>query len=492
MIKPTLEEVRALSNGHTLIPICMELYSDIKTPVELLRTLRAKGREAYILESAPGGEQWGRYTFLGYSPLLEVVGGKDSVEIRKNGSTEVKHGKPSAILKEILKSHSSPRIEYMPPFTGGFVGYFAYEYFRLVEPSLNLTERDSVGFNDFRLMLFDRVLAFDNFRQKIFLIVNIGTDNLEQNYIRGVTTLKDMENLFYSDAPALPRESAVLNFTSAFSKQKFCEAAEKIKKYIYEGDIFQCVPSVRFCSEYGNDLLPAYRVLRTTNPSAYMFYIKFKDIQLAGASPETLISLKNGAVSTYPLAGTCRRLADDKETDTLIERLLKDEKELAEHDMLVDLGRNDLGKVCKFGSVKVEEYRTVKKLSHVCHIASRVTGAAKENFDALDVIAAALPAGTLSGAPKKRACEIIDELEGEKRGVYGGAVGYIDFAGNMDMCIGIRMAVLKDGKVYVQAGAGIVSDSVPEKEYGECVSKAEAMMNALKIAEEEARYDSDN
>jgi anthranilate synthase component 1 len=380
----------------------------------------------------------------------------------------------------------------MPPFTGGFVGYFAYEYFRHSEPALKLTEHDSVGFNDFRLMLFEKVLAFDNFRQKTYLIVNIKTDNLEQNYISGVTTLKDMEKLFLTDAPDLPQAGAALNFQPSFTKEKFCEAVLKAKKYIFEGDIFQCVPSIRFHSEYGDDLLPAYRVLRTTNPSAYMFYLKFKDIQLAGASPETLISLKNGVVNTYPLAGTCKRLANEKETNALIEKLLKDEKELAEHDMLVDLGRNDLGKVCEFGSVKVEEYRTVKKLSHVCHIASKVTGILSDKYDALDVIAAALPAGTLSGAPKKRACEIIDEIEGEKRGAYGGAVGYIDFAGNMDFCIGIRMAVLKDRKVCVQAGAGIVYDSVPEKEYEECVSKAEAMMSALKTACEEARYDSNN
>jgi anthranilate synthase component 1 len=486
MIKPYLEEARRLASNHTVIPIYMELYSDLKTPVNVLRTLLAKGNEAYILESAPGGDQWGRYTFLGCSPLLEIAGRRDHVEIRKNGASEIKQGEPRRILKEILKSYSSPRVDYMPPFTGGFVGYFAYEFFRHTETSLKLTEVDNVGFDDFRLMLFDKVIAFDNFRQKIFLIVNIEADNLERNYIKGVTTLKDLEKLILTDAPELPPSRTRLSFTQAFTKERFCEAAEKAKRYIYEGDIFQCVPSIRFCSEYGADLLPAYRVLRTTNPSAYMFYLKFADMQLAGASPETLVSLKNGTVTTYPLAGTCKRPADAKEEEILIERLLKDEKELAEHDMLVDLGRNDLGKVCGFGSVRVEEYRSVKKLSHVCHIASKVTGVLGDGFDALDVLSAALPAGTLSGAPKKRACEIIDELEGEKRGVYGGAVGYMDFAGNMDFCIGIRMAVLKDKKIYVQAGAGIVYDSVPEKEYEECVSKAEAMMNAIKTANAEA------
>jgi anthranilate synthase component 1 len=239
---------------------------------------------------------------------------------------------------------------------------------------------------------------------------------------------------------------------------------------------------VRLRAPYGGDLLDAYRVLRTTNPSPYMFYISFGDMQIAGASPETLVSLRGGEATTYPLAGTCPRGRDDEETDALIEAMLRDEKELAEHDMLVDLGRNDLGKISQFGSVRVAEYRGVKKLSHVCHIASRVTGRLRPELGALDVIAAALPAGTLSGAPKIRACEIIDSIEEHRRGVYGGAVGYIDFTGDMDLCIGIRMAVLKDGYVYVQAGAGVVADSVPEKEYEECLRKAGAMLEAVTTA----------
>jgi anthranilate synthase component 1 len=487
MIRPTLEEARSLANGHTFIPIAMELYADLKTPVEILKTIRTKGSEVYILESVAGGENWGRYTFLGYSPQMEVSGLRDTVEIRKGGAAEVRKGRPHEILKEIVAAYSSPRIEYMPPFTGGFVGYFAYEYIRHIEPALRLTDRDEIGCGDFRLMLFDKVVAIDNFRQKISLIVNIPAENLEQNYIDGVAALKDMENLVLSGSRQSElRVNEEPRFSQSFSKEAFCGAVEKTRRYIYEGDIFQCVPSIRFQSRYGGDLLGAYRVLRTTNPSAYMFYLRFGDMQLAGASPETLVSLKNGTVSTYPLAGTCRRMPDEAETDALIEHMLNDEKELAEHDMLVDLGRNDLGKVCAFGSVQVEEYRSVKKFSHVCHIASRVTGKLREGFGALDVIAAALPAGTLSGAPKKRACEIIDELEGTKRGVYGGGVGYIDFTGNMDLCIGIRMALLKGGQVYVQAGAGIVYDSVPEKEYDECVSKAKAMMDALEKAAKEA------
>jgi anthranilate synthase component 1 len=316
------------------------------------------------------------------------------------------------------------------------------------------------------------------------LIVNIETSDLEQNYMEGVAKLKDMERVALSETfekPAYPQPS--LSFTPSLSKDEFMAGVEKARNHIREGDIFQVVPSIRFSSPYGDDLLPAYRALRTINPSPYMFFLRFSDLQLAGASPETLVSLRDGIASTYPLAGTCRRADSEEEEGKLIEALLKDEKELAEHDMLVDLGRNDLGKVCKFGTVNVVEYRKIKKLSHVCHIASRITGEISEGLGALDVIAAALPAGTLSGAPKKRAVEIIDELEGQARGVYGGAVGYIDFAGSMDLCIGIRMAALKDRQVHVQSGAGIVYDSVPEKEHEECLNKAKAMIEALKAAE---------
>jgi anthranilate synthase component 1 len=414
---------------------------------------------------------------------MTLRGNADGIAVtRRDGGTETIGGSPHRALKEIVASHRSPRVPGFPPFTGGFVGYFAYEYIRHIETSLQFTGRDDVGFDDLRLMLFRKIIAFDNFRQKIFLIANIETDDLETNYIEGVALLKDMERLARvptREAAPDPKRRTPPEFTASFSREEFRAAAEKVKRHIFEGDIFQCVPSVRFRAPYGDDLLDAYRILRTTNPSADMFCIRFGDLQLAGASPETLVSLREGVATTYPLAGTCRRSSDEEETRRSIERMLADEKELAEHDMLVDLGRNDLGKICRFGSVKLTEYRTVKKLSHVCHIASKVTGELREDCDAPDVMAAVLPAGTLSGAPKLRACEIIDEVEGLRRGPYGGAVGYIDFTGNMDLCIGIRMAALKDHFVYVQAGAGIVADSVPDKEYEECLRKAGAMMEAL-------------
>ncbi|MDR0424804.1 MAG: chorismate-binding protein, partial [Clostridiales Family XIII bacterium] len=435
MIRPDLAEARELSRGSTLVPIAMELYADLKTPVEVLRTVTADGQDAYILESAPGGENWSRYTFIGYAPVMEVYGAAGRVSIAENGRVAVREGDPHEILKALARERRSPRIKYMPPFTGGFVGYFSYEYFSNIERSLILGGEDDMKMGDFRLMLFDKVIAFDHFRQKISLIVNISTDNIEKSYIEGVTALKDMERLLLSSTPARGEAAAQADFSPTFTREAFCAAVEKAKSHIREGDIFQCVPSIRFDSPYAGSLLPVYRKLRTINPSAYMFYMRFHGLELAGASPETLVSLKSGTVSTYPLAGTCPRTEGDAENEALIAKMLSDEKELAEHDMLVDLGRNDIGKVCRFGSVKVEEYRSVKKLSHVCHIASRVTGSLREGLEPLDVMAAVLPAGTLSGAPKKRACEIIGEIEQKKRGVYGGAVGYIDFTGNMDLCI---------------------------------------------------------
>jgi anthranilate synthase component 1 len=489
MIQPTLEEARKLAEGHTLIPIMTELYADLKTPVEVLRTIRAEGQTSYILESAPGGDNWGRYTFLGYDPTLEISGLNHTVVITKKNGTETRHGDLQVILKELIGRYKSPRMDHLPPFSGGFVGYFAYEYIHCAEPALCLTDQDDIGFYDFRLMLFDKVIAFDHLRQKIQLIAHVSAENLEQSYAEGAAALKTMEELTASPSPApgpFSAQTSQLHFVPSLSPEAFYSAVEKIKNHIFEGDIFQCVPSVRFKSPYDGDLLQVYRALRTINPSPYMFYIRFKDMELAGASPETLVSLKDGVVCTYPLAGTCPRTSDEAETDRLIEALLHDEKELAEHDMLVDLGRNDLGKICEFGSVHVEEYRGVKKLSHVCHIASKVAGRIAEGFDALDVMAAVLPAGTLSGAPKKRACEIIDGVENSKRGAYGGAVGYIDFTGGMDLCIGIRMAVLKDRQIYVQAGGGIVADSVPEKEYQECLRKASAMIAAVEAAGKES------
>lgn len=486
MIRPSMDEIRAMERENTLVPICLELFSDLTTPIEVLRCLKAHSKQCYLLESVEGGEKWGRYSFLGFDPKLTVTCAKKVVTVNSARGSETFTESPDDVVRRILSEHKSPRLPFMPPFTGGFVGYFAYDY---VQYSLEVESlealRDTVGFDDLHLMLFDKVIVFDHLRQKIILIVNIGTDDIEKNYVDGVIALKEMENRIRSPRERKAFPSKLLSdFEPLFSKEKYCEMVERAKGEIFEGNIFQVVVANRMEARLEGDLLPSYRVLRTINPSPYMFYVDFDGLQIAGASPETLVSLKDGTLSTFPIAGTCKRGATEQEDEALISRLQNDEKELAEHDMLVDLGCNDLGKISEFGSVEVKGYRQILRFSHVAHITSTVTGTLKQGMDQLDALGAILPAGTLSGAPKERSIDLISELEGEKRGVYGGAVGYIDFSGNMDVCIAIRMAVKKGDGVYVTAGAGIVADSNPESEYAECSNKARAMISAIENSRE--------
>ncbi|MBN1778471.1 MAG: anthranilate synthase component I family protein, partial [Clostridiales bacterium] len=340
-------------------------------------------------------------------------------------------------------------------------------------------------FQDVDLMLFDRVIAFDNIRNKVILIVNVPCRGIESEYQAGLNTLEEMKQLILHGEPCKPQPPKLLSpLRALFSKEEFCRMVEKAKHYIYEGDIFQVVLSNRLDADFEGSLLDAYRVLRCTNPSPYMFYFSGDDIEVAGASPETLVKLENGELYTFPLAGTRPRGETPEEDKRLEEELLRDPKELAEHNMLVDLGRNDLGRISRFGSVKVEKYLSIERFSHVMHIGSTVRGEIAEGKDALNAVEAVLPAGTLSGAPKIRACEIINELENNKRGLYGGAIGYIDFAGNLDTCIAIRIAYVRNGRVFVRSGAGIVADSVPEKEHQECINKAKAVVRALETAQE--------
>jgi len=485
MIKPALEEAKKISKGYTVIPIALEIFADQKTPIEILRNIRRQSEHYFILESVNGSDNWGRYSFLGYKPVINVYGTKDSVTV-KNGIDEIKENQdPIHVIRELISKYKSPKISYLPPFTGGFVGYFTYDFVQHFIPGLELKVKNEEKFRDFHLMLIDKVIAFDHFKQKIYVIVNISTEDLENNYIKSVTELKDIERVLLGSVVHSNEEYSLCGeFSASFSKDVFKEMVTRVKEHIVEGDIFQAVISNRFKAPFKGSLMNTYRLLRTINPSPYMVYMRLDDIEIACSSPETLVSLRNGEISSFPLAGTCPRGADAKEDAALIKSLLQDEKELAEHDMLVDLARNDVGKISRFGSVKVSEYRQIKRFSHVSHISSHVTGEIREGKDAIDVLAATLPAGTLSGAPKKRACEIIDAVEGIKRGIYGGAMGYIDFSGNMDMCIAIRMAVLKDGNVYVQVGAGIVADSESEKEYRETQNKAQAVMEALKKSKE--------
>ena len=482
--KPTLAELEKiiLTGEFKIVPVSCELPADICTPIEVLRILKNVSKHCYLLESVAEKEHWGRYTFLGFEPKLCITctSGDMTIDDRKFFTDN-----PSEEIRKILSDYKSPRLDDLPTFTGGLVGYFAYDYLSYSEPSIKTKLDDEENFQDADLMLFDKVIAFDNFKQKIILIVNIATENLEQNYNQAVDELSRMKNLILHGAKKVePPTKLLSDIKPLFERKTYCDMVNRAKNYIREGDIFQIVLSNRLAAEFEGSLLNAYRVLRMTNPSPYMFYFAGTDMEVAGASPETLVKLENGILHTFPLAGTRPRGKTFDDDKRLERELLSDEKELAEHNMLVDLGRNDLGKISKFGSVQVEKLHSIERYSHVMHIGSVVRGKIRENFDALNAIEAVLPAGTLSGAPKIRACQLIGELEKNKRGIYGGAIGYIDFAGNMDTCIAIRIIYKKNGKIFVRSGAGIVADSVAEKEFDECMNKARACLEALKIAEE--------
>lgn len=479
MFYPTLEEARQISAGYSVIPVAMELMADVKTSIEILRSLEESSDHCFILESVTSTDNWSRYSFLGYKPE-RTIRGSDGVTITtENGKPYGRIEDPVKVIRETLAGYKSPVVEKLPPFTGGLVGYFSYDFLKYSKPAPELTAKNTEKFDDFYLMFFDNIIAFDHLRQKIFLITNVRTDGLEQNYADGVAVLKDMERLVLENGKHAVRSADCGEFSALFSKEEFCAGVETLRHHISCGDIFQAVLSNRFTAPFEGSLLETYRILRTTNPSPYMVYMHMDDAEIACASPETLVSLRDGKLSSFPLAGT-RPIGDDEsENSRLADELLQDGKELSEHDMLVDLARNDLGKISEFGSIFVNNYRQVKRFSHVMHISSMVTGRLQEGKDTLDAVAATLPAGTLSGAPKKKACELVDGLEKVKRGPYGGAMGYIDFTGNADFCIGIRMAFRKADKVFVQAGAGIVADSVPETEYEEVGHKAQAVMDAL-------------
>ncbi len=522
---PTLETVRqtASSGGYRRVPICCELLADRYTPVEVMRILRGASRHCYLLESASQTEVWGRYSFLGCNPSLELTVTDHELRIRRLGkdgterveSRRVEH--PGEALREILRENKSPVMEGFPPFTGGLAGYFSYDYIKYSEPGLETSEGGDgdrqQDFRDMDLMLFDEVVAFDHYRQKICLIAGVRTGEpesreaesreaeshkpeshkpenhepgkLKQAYDEAVQRLERLAALIRGgerkEFPPLKLQSEL---KPLFSREEYGRMVERAKKYIFEGDIFQVVLSNPVRAKAEGSLFDTYRVLRASNPSPYMFYFSSDDIEIAGASPETLVKLTGQTLSTFPLAGTRPRGRNREEDLRLEQELLQDEKELAEHNMLVDLGRNDLGKISRTGSVKVEKYLSVERFSHVMHLGSTVTGQIREDKDAVDAVDAVLPAGTLSGAPKFRACQIIGELEGSRRGIYGGAIGYLDFAGNLDTCIAIRLVYRKNGEICIRSGAGIVADSEPQKEFEECLNKAKAVVQAIRQAQE--------
>lgn len=490
---PTLETIKQLAgtDQYRRIPVCTELYADRFTPVEVMRILRGASRHCYLLESASQTEVWGRYSFLGYHPTMEITCTDGILKIKTTNSegqeeeTVKKVEHPGDTLREIMDRYKSPVMENMPPFTGGLVGYFSYDYIKYSEPKLKLEDKEQQDFRDMDLMLFDQVIAFDHYKQKVLLITGVMTENPEQSYEAAKMKLQEMADLIKNGEPKeFQRLKLQSEIRPQFPKEQYEKMVETARHYIYEGDIFQVVLSNPMRAKAEGSLFDTYRVLRATNPSPYMFYFSSDDIEIAGASPETLVKLEAGKLSTFPLAGTRPRGKDRQEDLALEEELLQDEKELAEHNMLVDLGRNDIGKISEIGSVQVEKYMEIERFSHVMHIGSTVTGVIREDKDAVDGVDAILPAGTLSGAPKFRACQIIEELAGSKRGIYGGAIGYLDFAGNLDTCIAIRLVYKKNGEICIRSGAGIVADSVPEKEFEECCNKAKAVINAVHLAEE--------
>jgi len=485
MMKPSLDETRELACSYTVIPVYKEIYADTKTPISLLKNISTFSSRYYLLESVEGGEKWGRYSFIGFDPVVQIKCKNGILEIKNGVTTRQEITNPADKIREILAEYKAPKLDFLPSFTGGFVGYFSYDYIKYTEKSLNFGAESN--FYDLDLMLFEKIIAYDHLRQKIFIIINVKTNDLEINYNKAEMEINQIIRLVKSH-PVDDHEQKSQQrseFSSEITKQSFCDMVKKAQEYIKNGDIFQVVLSRTFKADFSGSLLNTYRALRTINPSPYMFFIKSDDLEIAGASPETLVKLQSGRLSTFPAAGTRHRGQTDEEDQRLASELLQDEKELAEHNMLVDLARNDIGRVSKFGSVKVSEYMKIHRFSHVMHITSIVNGEISENKDALDAIAYALPAGTLSGAPKIRACEIIHELEPHARGIYGGAIGYIDFSGNMDVCIAIRMAIKQGDQLVIQSGAGIVADSVPENEYMECENKAKAMLTAVKLSMEE-------
>lgn len=482
MLYPSLEKVNELLETYETVPVFYEVLADHITPIRMFRALRKEGTPCFILESVENKDQWGRYSFIGVNPKSEIKINGTEMEIDGEKIETKDH---ISYLIDLVKKYKSPVMEDQPKLTGGLIGYFGYDTIRFVEKRLKNVPEDDLKMPECHLCMYDEIIAFDHLSSKAVIIQNVHRgEKVNETY----RTLEDKAELILRkmERPVSlqkdkfqAREPEV---RSNLTKEEYEENVRKAKEYIKEGDIFQVVLSQRFEVESDIDPFDVYRCLRTSNPSPYLYFFDFVDYQVVGASPEKLVSVIDGVVATKPIAGTVPRGTTKEEDDMLVRQLLDDPKERAEHTMLVDLGRNDVGKVSKFGSVQVKNFMTVEKYSKVTHLVSDVQGELREDKMALDALMSVLPAGTLSGAPKVRAMEIIDELENKKRGVYGGTVGYLAFDGNIDTCIAIRTVVFKDGKGYVQAGAGIVADSIPEKEYEETRNKALAVINAMKEA----------
>jgi len=505
---PSRKEFLALARTHTLVPVCRILMADLETPVSAFLRAAWGQRECFLLESVEGGEQVGRYTFIGFTPFKRIVARGREISITEGRKTTRIEGDIFAVLRDALGGHKPARLAGLPPFTAGAVGFFAYDAVRQIE-RLPARAKDELGIPDACLLFFDEVLAFDHVRKEIRLIAtaDVSRGNAAAAYARAVKRLDKLEKALALPLPhPKPGKSGKLKVKHRTPKNQFLAAVDRTKEYIRAGDAFQVVLSQRFDVEPGVDSFEVYRALRTVNPSPYMFFLRFdpegplragaaakarisskkskpsERVEIAGSSPELLVRVHQGKVEYRPIAGTRPRGATETEDNALAEEMMHDEKERSEHVMLVDLGRNDVGRVSRFGSVKVDRLMFVERYSHVMHIVSSIEGQLRSDLTAIDALRACFPAGTLSGAPKVRAMEIIEELEPARRGAYGGAVLYADFSGNLDSCIAIRSMLSIGGKGSVQAGAGIVADSVPELEYQESINKAQAVIRAIERA----------
>jgi len=488
MYFPSLEEFRRKAVRGNIVPVYKEILADMETPVSALQKINNRSY-AFLLESVEGGEKIAQYSFLGSNPSIVFYSKGDRVTIIKDGMKEEIENvvDPIGELKKLMTEFQPVKVQGLPRFHGGAVGYVSYDMVRFFE-KLPPAKSDELNVPDCFFMLTDTILVFDHVNHKIKVVsnahINSGIDSAYDKAISKIdeiiSTLK--KPVTYKNSIIGEWDESVVK--SNFTQNEYEKAVETAKEYIKAGDIVQVVPSQRLSVPIQADPFNIYRALRTINPSPYMYYLKLGDIQIAGSSPEVMVRSENGIVTMRPIAGTAKRGANDEEDTEIAKELLADPKERAEHVMLVDLGRNDVGRVCQYGTVKVDELMVIEKYSHVMHIVSNVVGKLRHDKDAFDVLRACLPAGTVSGAPKIRAMEIINELEPSQRGIYAGAVGYFSFSGNSDTAITIRTILVKDGIAYVQAGGGVVADSVPEKEYQETLNKAMACMKAIQLAEE--------
>src|SRR5579859_6256225 len=492
MLFPDYKEFSRLARTATLVPVAKTVAADLRTPVSAFLSVAAREPNAFLLESVEGGEKIGRYTFLGARPYMVLTARGRQITIERigdrHGKKQQQEGDVFKVLDGLLREHTPAHVPGLPPFTAGAVGFFAHDAVRQIE-KLPVLAKDDLHMPDCTLMFFDRLLAFDHVRHEIFIIAtaDVRRQSPKQAYAHALRDIARIEKQLAAPLAtkflrAPKPNTGKVKVAVSVSKKHFISTVEKIKQYIMAGDVFQAVPSLRLELEPGVEPLNVYRALRRVNPSPYMYFLRMGETTVLGSSPEMLVRVTGRKLEYRPIAGTRKRGRDEAEDARLEAELRNDEKERAEHVMLVDLGRNDVGRVSDYGTVKVRDLMFVERYSHVMHLVSAVEGTLRQGLTPVDAFAACFPAGTLTGAPKVRAMEIIEEVEPVRRGIYGGSILYADFAGNLDSCIAIRTMLMKGKKAYVQAGAGIVADSVPESEYQECINKAQALVRAVELA----------